>query len=271
MAPMSSRQGSRRRRPLRSGIKDIARALGVSTGTVDRALHGKPEVSPATRARVLSMAESLGYRPESRRALPEVAPAAPHLGAAARARSRSSGTRCATASAKPRRRSRRRCTSTSPAIRISVKATSRCSRTRSRDGTNGLIIAPGQSRRTRSAPREGRPPRHSRRLRRHRRAGQSSASRPSRPIRSRSARWPASCWRASCRGAARSRSSRAGSRCRITPTSCAGSRSSLRSMGRALALGADRRSARRRTRGPPAGAGRAACASGPEGHATSAR
>ena len=45
------------------GIKDIARALGISTGTVDRALHGKPEVSPATRARVLSMAEALGYRP----------------------------------------------------------------------------------------------------------------------------------------------------------------------------------------------------------------
>src|SRR4026209_2338865 len=45
------------------GIKDIARALGVSTGTVDRALHGKPDVSPATRARVLSMAEALGYRP----------------------------------------------------------------------------------------------------------------------------------------------------------------------------------------------------------------
>ena len=45
------------------GIKDLARALGVSTGTVDRALHGKPEVSEATRARVLTMAESLGYRP----------------------------------------------------------------------------------------------------------------------------------------------------------------------------------------------------------------
>ena len=45
------------------GIKDIARALGISTGTVDRALHDKPEVSPATRARVLSMAEALGYRP----------------------------------------------------------------------------------------------------------------------------------------------------------------------------------------------------------------
>jgi LacI family transcriptional regulator len=45
------------------GIKDIARALGVSIGTVDRALHGKPEVNALTRARVLDMAESLGYRP----------------------------------------------------------------------------------------------------------------------------------------------------------------------------------------------------------------
>lgn len=45
------------------GIKDIARALGVSTGTVDRALHAKPGVNAMTRARVLSMAESLGYRP----------------------------------------------------------------------------------------------------------------------------------------------------------------------------------------------------------------
>jgi LacI family transcriptional regulator len=45
------------------GIKDIARALGVSTGTVDRALHAKPGVNPMTRARVLSAAESLGYRP----------------------------------------------------------------------------------------------------------------------------------------------------------------------------------------------------------------
>jgi LacI family transcriptional regulator len=45
------------------GIKDIARALGISTGTVDRALHAKPGVNPTTRARVLSMAESLGYRP----------------------------------------------------------------------------------------------------------------------------------------------------------------------------------------------------------------
>lgn len=49
--------------PRAVGIKDIARALGVSIGTVDRALHAKPGINPMTRARVLSMAESLGYRP----------------------------------------------------------------------------------------------------------------------------------------------------------------------------------------------------------------
>ena len=60
---MSSKAKVRHEATAPVGIKDIARALGVSTGTVDRALHGKPEVSPATRARVLAMAERLGYRP----------------------------------------------------------------------------------------------------------------------------------------------------------------------------------------------------------------
>ena len=45
------------------GMKDIAERLGVSTGTVDRALNGKPGVSPETRARVLAAARDLGYRP----------------------------------------------------------------------------------------------------------------------------------------------------------------------------------------------------------------
>jgi LacI family transcriptional regulator len=46
-----------------AGIKEIARALGVSIGTVDRALHARPGVSKRTRDRVLKMAEKLNYRP----------------------------------------------------------------------------------------------------------------------------------------------------------------------------------------------------------------
>lgn len=45
------------------GIKDIAYALGISIGTVDRALHGRSDISPMTRARVLKKAKQLGYRP----------------------------------------------------------------------------------------------------------------------------------------------------------------------------------------------------------------
>lgn len=51
-------------KPVRQpGIKDIAAELGVSIGTVDRALHGRSGVNPGTRDRVLKMAEKLGYRP----------------------------------------------------------------------------------------------------------------------------------------------------------------------------------------------------------------
>lgn len=64
---MAERMSSDPRKPAAPahpvGIKDIARALGISTGTVDRALHAKPGVNALTRTRVLSMAESLGYRP----------------------------------------------------------------------------------------------------------------------------------------------------------------------------------------------------------------
>lgn len=45
------------------GVRDIAVQLGVSVGTVDRALHGKPGINPDTRARVLAIAQTLGYRP----------------------------------------------------------------------------------------------------------------------------------------------------------------------------------------------------------------
>src|SRR4051794_33517441 len=59
--PSDARKPTPPARPV--GIKDIARALDISIGTVDRALHDKPGVNPMTRARVLSTAESLGYRP----------------------------------------------------------------------------------------------------------------------------------------------------------------------------------------------------------------
>jgi len=42
---------------------DIANALGISTGTVHRALHGNPDVNPMTRTRVLQMSKNMGYRP----------------------------------------------------------------------------------------------------------------------------------------------------------------------------------------------------------------
>jgi len=44
-------------------LLDIAHALGISTGTVHRALHNHPGVSPMTKSRVQQMAKTLGYRP----------------------------------------------------------------------------------------------------------------------------------------------------------------------------------------------------------------
>ena len=46
-----------------AGIREIAEALGTSIGTVDRALHDRPGVSPKTKAHVLRMADQLGYKP----------------------------------------------------------------------------------------------------------------------------------------------------------------------------------------------------------------
>ncbi len=44
-------------------IKDIARALGISTSTVSRALRDSYEISPETKQMVLECAEKLNYRP----------------------------------------------------------------------------------------------------------------------------------------------------------------------------------------------------------------
>lgn len=44
-------------------IKDIAKALGLSTSTVSRALRGSYEISPETKKLVLEYAEKINYRP----------------------------------------------------------------------------------------------------------------------------------------------------------------------------------------------------------------
>ena len=45
------------------GIRELARHLGVSIGTVSRALNDKADVNPVTRARVREAATRLGYAP----------------------------------------------------------------------------------------------------------------------------------------------------------------------------------------------------------------
>ncbi len=45
------------------GIREIAESLGLSIGTVDRALHDRPGINEETRRRILQRAQALGYRP----------------------------------------------------------------------------------------------------------------------------------------------------------------------------------------------------------------
>jgi LacI family transcriptional regulator len=47
----------------RATVYDIADALGISAGTVHRALHDYVGINAATKKKVLQMAKSLGYRP----------------------------------------------------------------------------------------------------------------------------------------------------------------------------------------------------------------
>ena len=47
----------------RKGIHQIAQLAHVSIGTVDRALHGRPGINPATRQRILKIATQIGYSP----------------------------------------------------------------------------------------------------------------------------------------------------------------------------------------------------------------
>lgn len=44
-------------------LKDIAKALGISLGTVERAIHGKSDINPETKKRVLEKIHELNYHP----------------------------------------------------------------------------------------------------------------------------------------------------------------------------------------------------------------
>jgi len=56
---MATQQGNGKRLT----IREVARALGVSTATVSRAIHGRGRISPETRTRILRQLERLGYTP----------------------------------------------------------------------------------------------------------------------------------------------------------------------------------------------------------------
>jgi LacI family transcriptional regulator len=49
--------------PGRVGVQEIAEALRISRGTVDRALHNRSGIHPSTKRRVLRAARRLGYKP----------------------------------------------------------------------------------------------------------------------------------------------------------------------------------------------------------------
>lgn len=59
-APETARSGTR---TVRVTINDVADELGLSKGTVSRALNGYPDISEGTRNRVARMAERMGYAP----------------------------------------------------------------------------------------------------------------------------------------------------------------------------------------------------------------
>lgn len=55
---------------MRLRLQDVAAAAGVSESTVSRVMNGKPGVSAATKANVVSVLARFGYEPESLRSVP---------------------------------------------------------------------------------------------------------------------------------------------------------------------------------------------------------
>jgi len=59
--PRGRKEPAGRNKP--PGIREIAESLGLSIGTVDRALHNRRGINDETRRRILHRAKALGYRP----------------------------------------------------------------------------------------------------------------------------------------------------------------------------------------------------------------
>src|SRR5579884_1989211 len=65
---MEKKVGAPRKPSRPVGMKDLAEALGVSIGTIDRALHNKPGINPETEEGAENCSDS-GLSPEHGRAL----------------------------------------------------------------------------------------------------------------------------------------------------------------------------------------------------------
>jgi len=63
MRQRAGQKGAPAARQKPTGIREIAESLGVSIGTVDRALHNRPGINRQTRTKILEQAKAMGYKP----------------------------------------------------------------------------------------------------------------------------------------------------------------------------------------------------------------
>ena len=168
MASMSPPTKTSRTAPCRASRTSRARSGSRPARWIARSTASR--TSAPRRARACSAWPRRSATAEPRRPLSAVAQAAADLGAAAPADRALLGLRCAKASAKPPRRSR-------PALHVDFRSYPRLGEgdiplfeDALRDGTDGLIIAPGNPAALAPYLRKARATQHSGRVRRHRRA-----------------------------------------------------------------------------------------------------
>lgn len=127
------------------GIKEIARQLGLSIGTVDRAMHNRGRISAATRDRVMKKLQEVGYRPNlAARSLKSPKPLRISVHLPARVASFYEAVRDGICAEAARNESRvELCFRTHPAL---GEGESELFDLALADGSRGLILAPGHPR-----------------------------------------------------------------------------------------------------------------------------